>query len=293
MSLIQFENRLREYALLMRLDKPIGAFLLLWPTLWALWLAGQGQPARGVVVIFVLGVFLMRSAGCVINDIADRNFDPYVARTRQRPLAARRIAVREAVVVLIVLCLTAFALVSLLNTLTVLLSLPALALAISYPFMKRFHHLPQVHLGAAFGWSIPMAFAALTGAVPLLAWLLFAANVVWAVVYDTMYAMVDREDDLQVGTKSTAILFGARDRWIIGRLQLLLLVLLVLVGLLGGLGWAYYAGLFAATWFALYQQYLIRNREPDQCFKAFLNNNWFGLIIFCGIVLDFLPAMTS
>ncbi len=293
MSLIQFENRLREYALLMRLDKPIGAFLLLWPTLWALWLAGQGQPARGVVVIFVLGVFLMRSAGCVINDIADRNFDPYVARTRQRPLAARRIAVREAVVVLIVLCLTAFALVSLLNTLTVLLSLPALALAISYPFMKRFHHLPQVHLGAAFGWSIPMAFAALTGAVPLLAWLLFAANVVWSVVYDTMYAMVDREDDLQVGTKSTAILFGARDRWIIGRLQLLLLVLLVLVGLLGGLGWAYYAGLFAATWFALYQQYLIRNREPDQCFKAFLNNNWFGLIIFCGIVLDFLPAMTS
>ena len=293
MSLIQFENRLREYALLMRLDKPIGAFLLLWPTLWALWLAGQGQPARGVVVIFVLGVFLMRSAGCVINDIADRNFDPYVARTRQRPLAARRIAVREAVVVLIVLCLTAFALVSLLNTLTVLLSLPALALAISDPFMKRFHHLPQVHLGAAFGWSIPMAFAALTGAVPLLAWLLFAANVVWSVVYDTMYAMVDREDDLQVGPKSTAILFGARDRWIIGRLQLLLLVLLVLVGLLGGLGWAYYAGLFAATWFALYQQYLIRNREPDQCFKAFLNNNWFGLIIFCGIVLDFLPAMTS
>jgi len=293
MSLIQFENRLREYALLMRLDKPIGAFLLLWPTLWALWLAGQGQPARGVVVIFVLGVFLMRSAGCVINDIADRNFDPYVARTRQRPLAARRIAVREAVVVLIVLCLTAFALASLLNTLTVLLSLPALALAISYPFMKRFHHLPQVHLGAAFGWSIPMAFAALTGAVPLLAWLLFAANVVWSVVYDTMYAMVDREDDLQVGTKSTAILFGVRDRRIIGRLQLLLLVLLVLVGLLGGLGWAYYAGLFAATWFALYQQYLIRNREPGQCFKAFLNNNWFGLIIFCGIVLDFLPAMTS
>jgi 4-hydroxybenzoate polyprenyltransferase len=277
----------------MRLDKPIGAFLLLWPTLWALWLAGQGQPARGVVVIFVLGVFLMRSAGCVINDIADRNFDPYVARTRQRPLAARRIAVREAVVVLIVLCLTAFALVLLLNTLTVLLSLPALALAISYPFMKRFHHLPQVHLGAAFGWSIPMAFAALTGTVPLLAWLLFAANVVWSVVYDTMYAMVDREDDLQVGTKSTAILFGARDRRIIGRLQLVLLGLLILVGHLCGLGWAYYAGLFAATWFALYQQYLIRNREPGQCFKAFLNNNWFGLIIFCGIVLDFLPAMTS
>jgi len=293
MNFIQLENRLREYALLMRLDKPIGAFLLLWPTLWALWLAGQGQPARGVVVIFVLGVFLMRSAGCVINDIADRNFDPHVARTRQRPLAAQRITVREAVGVFIVLCLTAFALVLLLNTLTVLLSLPALALAISYPFMKRFHHLPQVHLGAAFGWSIPMAFAALTGTVPALAWLLFAANVVWSVVYDTMYAMVDREDDLQVGTKSTAILFGARDRWIIGRLQLVLLGLLILVGIVGGLGWAYYAGLFAATWFALYQQYLIRNREPGPCFQAFLNNNWFGLIIFCGIVLDRLPAMAS
>ena len=293
MNLIQLENRLREYALLMRLDKPIGAFLLLWPTLWALWLAGQGQPAKGVVVIFVLGVFLMRSAGCVINDIADRNFDPYVARTQQRPLAAQRLTVREAVVVFIALCLTAFALVLRLNTLTVLLSLPALALATSYPFMKRFHHLPQVHLGAAFGWSIPMAFAALTGGIPLLAWLLFAANVVWSVVYDTMYAMVDRDDDLQVGAKSTAILFGARDRQIIGRLQLLLLALLVLVGITGGLGWAYYTGLFAATWFALYQQYLIRNREPSQCFKAFLNNNWFGLIIFCGIVLDFLPAMAS
>ena len=293
MNLIQLENRLREYALLMRLDKPIGAFLLLWPTLWALWLAGQGQPAKGVVIIFVLGVFLMRSAGCVINDIADRNFDPYVARTRQRPLAAQRLTVREAAVVFIVLCLTAFALVLRLNTLTVLLSLPALALAISYPFMKRFHHLPQVHLGAAFGWSIPMAFAALTGGIPWLAWLLFAANVVWSVVYDTMYAMVDRDDDLQVGTKSTAILFGTRDRQIIGRLQLLLLALLVLVGIVGGLGWAYYTGLFAATWFALYQQYLIRNREPSQCFKAFLNNNWFGLIIFCGIVLDFLPAMAS
>ncbi len=293
MNLIQLENRLHEYALLMRLDKPIGAFLLLWPTLWALWLAGQGQPAKGVVVIFVLGVFLMRSAGCVINDIADRNFDPYVARTRQRPLAAQRLTVREAVVVFIVLCLAAFALVLRLNTLTVLLSLPALALAISYPFMKRFHHLPQVHLGAAFGWSIPMAFAALTGGIPLLAWLLFAANVVWSVVYDTMYAMVDRDDDLQLGTKSTAILFGTRDRQIIGRLQLLLLALLVLVGITGGLGWAYYTGLFAATWFALYQQYLIRNREPSQCFKAFLNNNWFGLIIFCGIVLDFLPAMAS
>lgn len=293
MNLIQLENRLHEYALLMRLDKPIGAFLLLWPTLWALWLAGQGQPAKGVVVIFVLGVFLMRSAGCVINDIADRNFDPYVARTRQRPLAAQRLTVREAVVVFIALCLTAFALVLRLNTLTVLLSLPALALATSYPFMKRFHHLPQVHLGAAFGWSIPMAFAALTGDIPLLAWLLFAANVVWSVVYDTMYAMVDRDDDLQVGAKSTAILFGARDRQIIGRLQLLLLALLVLVGITGELGWAYYTGLFAATWFALYQQYLIRNREPSQCFRAFLNNNWFGLIIFCGIVLDFLPAMAS
>lgn len=285
----QLENRLREYALLMRLDRPIGTFLLLWPTLWALWLAGRGQPEQKMVVVFVLGVFLMRSAGCVINDIADRNLDPYVERTRQRPLAAHRIAVREALWLFIGLCLGAFALVLLTNTLTILLSLVGIVLAASYPFIKRIHYLPQVHLGAAFGWSIPMAFAALTNTIPPLAWLLFAANVVWSVVYDTMYAMVDRKDDIQIGTKSSAILFGERDKLMIARLQIVLLVLLVVVGIVAGLGWTYYLSLFAAAWFALYQQYLIRNREPAECFKAFLNNNWFGLVIFCGILVDYLP----
>jgi 4-hydroxybenzoate polyprenyltransferase len=290
MNLMQLENRLREYALLMRLDRPIGTFLLLWPTLWALWLAGEGQPTQRVVVVFLLGVFLMRSAGCVINDIADRNLDPFVVRTHQRPLAAGRVSVREALWLFILLCLLAFALVLLMNKLTILLSLIGVMLAASYPFMKRFHHLPQIYLGAAFGWSIPMAFAALTNTVPPLAWLLFLANVVWSVIYDTMYAMVDREDDLQMGVKSAAILFGAQDKRIIARLQILLIILLILVGILAALGWAYYVGLFVAVWFALYQQYLIRERVPSECFRAFLNNNWFGLVVFCGILLDSLPA---
>ncbi|MEZ5581601.1 MAG: 4-hydroxybenzoate octaprenyltransferase [Candidatus Competibacteraceae bacterium] len=288
MNLAQLADRLSEYALLMRLDRPIGTFLLLWPTLWALWLAGQGQPNQHVVVVFLLGVLLMRSAGCVINDIADRHLDPFVARTRQRPLAAQRVSVREAFILFAVLCALAFSLVLTLNRLTLVLSVIGLALAVIYPFMKRFHYLPQVHLGTAFGWSIPMAYAALTDTVPLVAWLLFLANVVWSVVYDTMYAMVDREDDLQIGAKSSAILFGEDDLKIIARLQCIVLGLLVLVGLIADLGWAYYAGLFGALWFALYQQYLIRDREPAACFQAFLNNNWFGLVVFCGIVLDFL-----
>lgn len=290
MNFARLENHLYEYALLMRLDKPIGTFLLLWPTLWALWLAGRGQPTQNVVVVFVLGVFLMRSAGCVINDIADRHLDSFVARTRHRPLAAGRVSVREALVLFIVLCLAAFGLVLLMNRLTVLLSLVGVALAASYPFMKRIHHLPQVHLGAAFGWSVPMAFAAVTNSVPLVAWLLFATNVIWSVVYDTMYAMVDRDDDVQVGAKSSAILFGAQDKHIIAYLQLLLVALLLLIGIVMGLGLPYYLGLFAAVWFALYQQYLIRDRQPACCFKAFLNNNWFGLVVFCGIVLDYLPS---
>lgn len=289
MNYFRFADRPREYALLMRLDRPIGTFLLLWPTLWALWLAGQGQPEQGVVVVFILGVLLMRSAGCVFNDIADRNLDPHVARTRERPLAAQRVSVREALWLFIVLCLAAFGLVLLMNTLTILLSLVGIALTASYPFTKRFHYLPQAHLGVAFGWSIPMAYAALTGTVPGVAWLLFATNVVWSVVYDTMYAMVDREDDLKIGAKSTAILFGDRDKRIIGSLQTLLLALLALVGILTDLGWAYYLSLFGAAWFALYQQYLIRDRQPSDCFRAFLNNNWFGLVVFCGIVLNFLP----
>lgn len=289
MNFTRLENRINEYALLMRLDKPIGTFLLLWPTLWALWLAGQGQPPQKLVVVFILGVFLMRSAGCVINDIADRNLDPFVTRTQQRPLAAKRVSVLEALMLFGGLCVSAFALVLLTNRLTVMLSLVGAVLAASYPFMKRFHYFPQVHLGVAFGWSIPMAFAATTNQVPPVAWLLFTANVIWAVVYDTMYAMVDREDDLQIGAKSTAILFGTQDKRIIGYLQILLLGLLALVGILLKLGLVYYLGLFAAAWFALYQQYLIRHRQPAHCFNAFLNNNWFGLVVFCGILLNYLP----
>jgi 4-hydroxybenzoate polyprenyltransferase len=289
MNFTRLENRINEYALLMRLDKPIGTFLLLWPTLWALWLAGQGQPPQKLVLVFILGVFLMRSAGCVINDIADRNLDPFVARTQQRPLAAKRVSVLEALMLFGVLCVSAFGLVLLTNRLTVQLSLIGAVLAASYPFMKRFHYFPQVHLGMAFGWSIPMAFAATTNHVPPIAWLLFTANVIWAVVYDTLYAMVDREDDLQIGTKSTAILFGAQDKRIIGYLQIVLLGLLALVGILLELGLVYYLGLFAAAWFALYQQYLIRHRQPAHCFNAFLNNNWFGLMVFCGILLNYLP----
>ena len=289
MNVERLENRLREYGSLMRLHRPIGIYLLLWPTLWALWLAGDGQPPRGAVLVFALGVALMRSAGCVMNDIADRKFDPHVARTRDRPLAAGRVRLGEAVGLAVVLCLLAFALVLTQNALTVQLSFVGLALAASYPFMKRFHHFPQFHLGAAFGWGIPMAYAAVTGALPPVAWLLFLSNVIWSAVYDTQYAMVDREDDLKIGVKSTAILFGKRDKRIIGYLQLLLLAVLVAVGLLADRGWIYYLGLIAAAWLALYQQYLIRDRDPDGCFKAFLNNNGFGLVVFCGLLLDYLP----
>ena len=289
MTIELIEDRLREYALLMRLHRPIGIYLLLWATLWALWLAGAGQPPQGTVLVFVLGVVLMRSAGCVINDIADRDFDPHVARTRDRPLAAGRVTLAEAVALAVILCLLAFALVLTQNTLTIQLSFVGLALAVSYPLMKRVHHFPQFHLGAAFGWGIPMAYAAISNTLPPVAWLLFLANVLWAAIYDTEYAMVDREDDLKIGLKSTAIRFGEWDKRIIGYLQLTLLFLLVGIGLLNGCGGFYYLGLLIAGWLALYQQYLIRDRKPDDCFKAFLNNNAFGLAIFCGLLLDFLP----
>lgn len=292
MTIERFEDRLREYALLMRLHRPIGIYLLLWATLWALWLAGNGQPRRGTVLVFVLGVVLMRSAGCVINDIADRNFDPHVARTRDRPLAAGRVSLGEAVGLASLLCLLAFALVLTQNALTIQLSFVGLALAVSYPLMKRFHHFPQFHLGAAFGWGIPMAYAALTNSLPLVAWLLLLANMLWAAIYDTEYAMVDREDDLKIGLKSTAIRFGEWDRRIIGYLQLALLFLLIGIGLLTGRSGFYYLGVFVAAWLALYQQYLIRDRQPEGCFQAFLNNHLFGLAIFCGLLLDFLPKGT-
>jgi len=281
-------ERLHQYALLMRLHKPIGILLLLWPMLWALWIAATGHPDTRVLVVFVLGVVLMRSAGCVINDYADRNIDPHVRRTRERPIAAGRVTPREALVLFAVLCLVAFMLVLLMNRLTILLSLIGVLLAATYPFTKRYTHLPQVYLGAAFGWAVPMVFAAQTGAVPAIAWLIFIANVLWATVYDTMYAMVDREDDLRIGVKSTAILFGAADRLLIGLLQVLLMACLAWVGMRAGLGAMYYAGLAAAAVFALYQQYLIRARQPERCFQAFLNNNWFGATVFAGIAAHYL-----
>jgi 4-hydroxybenzoate polyprenyltransferase len=280
-------TRLRDYALLMRLDRPIGILLLLWPTLWGLWFAGEGRPDWRVLAVFVVGVVLMRSAGCVINDYADRGFDPHVARTRERPLAAGRVSPRAALVLFVVLCLAAFALVLTLNRLTILLSFAGAFLAASYPFLKRHTHLPQFYLGVAFGWGIPMAFAAQTGAVPPLAWVLFAANVCWSVAYDTAYAMVDREDDLKVGVKSTAILFGRYDRLFIGLFHALTLGLLAAAGVLAGRGFLYYVGLVAAALLALYQQYLIRDRARDHCFKAFLDNSRFGAAVFAGLALDY------
>jgi 4-hydroxybenzoate polyprenyltransferase len=281
-------ERLREYALLMRLDKPIGFFLLLWPTLWALLIAGEGRPDAQVLLVFILGVLLMRSAGCVINDFADTGIDRHVARTQNRPLAAGRISQVEAIVLFVLLCLAALGLVLLLNTLTVLMSLVGVLLAATYPFMKRLTYLPQVYLGAAFGWAVPMAFAAQTGSVPPVAWLLFTATVLWATAYDTMYAMVDRGDDLALGVKSTAILFGESDRQIIGVIQLMVLVCLVMVGVQVELGWLYYAGVGVAAGLAFYQQGLIRYREREECFRAFLNNNWFGAAVFVGLLMDYL-----
>jgi 4-hydroxybenzoate polyprenyltransferase len=280
--------RLREYALLVRLHRPIGILLLLWPTLWALWIAGAGQPDPLVLVVFVAGVVLMRSAGCAINDYADRRFDPHVRRTQDRPLAAGRIAPREALAVFVVLSLGAFALVLLLNRLTILLAFGGAALAAIYPYTKRHTHLPQVFLGAAFGWAVPMAFAAQTGTVPPVAWLIFLAALLWATIYDTMYAMVDRDEDRRIGVRSTAILFGDADRVILGVLQVLLFADLALIGLQVSLGTYYWLGLALAAALAVYHQYLIRDREPAACFQAFLNNNWLGAAVFAGIVLHYL-----
>lgn len=287
------KDRAYQYALLMRLDKPIGVFLLLWPTVWALWIAGQGQPDMGVTWVFVLGVVLMRSAGCVINDYADRDFDPHVKRTEGRPIAGGKVTPKEALILFAVLCLLAFALVLTMNWLTIALSLAGAVLAAVYPYMKRHTYLPQVFLGLAFGWAVPMAFAAQTGEVPVVAWLLLTATVLWATAYDSMYAMVDREDDIKIGVKSTAILFGDADRVIIGAIQAMLLFTLWLVGSKLELGLFYYLGLAAAAGLAGYQQYLIREREPAQCFKAFLNNNWFGVAVFAGLILHYAFATSG
>lgn len=281
-------EKLRLYAQLIRLDRPIGIYLLLWPTLWALWLAAQGFPDPKLLLIFIAGVVLMRSAGCAINDYADRHVDPHVARTKTRPLAAGLISAQEALWVFTLLVGAAFLLVLLLNWQTIALSVVAVLLAASYPFMKRWHHLPQVHLGAAFAWAIPMAFTAHTETMPpLSAWLLFLATLLWTTAYDTMYAMCDRDDDLKIGVKSSAILFGQHDRLIIGILQTLTLLLLGAVGWLNQLGNVYWLGLVAASGFALYQQWLIRHREPRASLQAFLNNHWFGMAVFLGLAFDY------
>ncbi|NOQ17041.1 MAG: 4-hydroxybenzoate octaprenyltransferase [Methyloprofundus sp.] len=280
-------DRLQQYWLLARFDKPIGILILLWPALWALWVASSGQPDLLVLTVIVVGVVLMRAAGCVINDYADRDFDPHVERTKLRPIAAGKVQPKEALIVFSVLCLTAFALVLLLNTYTILLSFGGAFLAASYPFMKRYTQLPQAYLGVAFGWAVPMSFAAQTNEVPAVAWVMYLAVVLWALVYDTMYAMVDKEDDLKIGVKSTAILFGEQDREIMAVLQVIILLLLVQVGRMQDLSWVYYTVLAAASGFFVYQQKLIFHRHKADCFKAFLNSNWFGLTLFVGFVLEF------
>jgi len=279
--------RLQQYWVLMRFDKPVGTFLLLWPTLWALWIAAGGVPDADVLIVFVAGVVLMRAAGCVINDYADRDIDSKVRRTRDRPITSGKIAPKSALVLFVALCLTAFGLVLTMNTLTIMLSFVAVLLAGVYPFMKRYTYLPQIFLGAAFGWAVPMVFAAQTGSIPNEAWLLFIATVLWATAYDTMYAMVDRDDDLRIGVKSTAILFGDGDRAIIGIIQALFFVVLLIVGQQLGLGLFFYGGLVLAGLLACYQQYLLRDRDILLCFRAFLNNNTFGAVIFIGIALHY------
>ncbi|PHS68878.1 MAG: 4-hydroxybenzoate octaprenyltransferase [Methylophaga sp.] len=287
----QREGMLRPYIQLMRLDKPIGILLLLWPTLSALWFAAEGLPDMTVLIVFILGVIIMRSAGCVINDYADRDFDGQVARTLNRPLALGLINPKDALILFCILGLIAFILVLQLNTLTLWMSLVGLFLAVTYPFMKRYTYLPQVYLGAAFGWAIPMAFAAQTNAVPVIAWLLFLANILWATAYDTFYAMADREDDMLAGVKSTAILFGEDDTLIVGILQLSFLAVMALIGHQQEMSFIYYLGLLLAAVFFVYQQKIIITREPAQCLQAFLNNNWVGAVLFCSIVVHYSLVM--
>ncbi len=280
-------ERLRQYALLTRIDRPIGTYLLLWPTLWALWLAAEGVPGLYVLFVFVLGTFLTRAAGCAINDFADRGIDAHVQRTSGRPLATGAIRAWEAPVLAAVLLLIAFALVLTLNRLTVYLAFGAAILAAIYPFSKRFTHLPQVFLGAAFSWAVPMAFAAQTGSVPPIAWLVFTVNLLWTVMYDTIYAMADKPEDLRIGVKSTAILFGDYDRHMVGVLQMLTAIGLAMIGLRFELGGFYFTGVLVAVALFGYQQFIMHDRVPAHCFRAFLNNAWVGLAVLLGIVLDY------
>ncbi|NOY66597.1 MAG: 4-hydroxybenzoate octaprenyltransferase [Gammaproteobacteria bacterium] len=282
-----WRERLYQYYLLTRLNRPVGIYLLLWPTLTALWIAAEGFPDWGVLIVFSSGVILMRSAGCVINDYADRKIDPEVERTVDRPIASGKVSPREALILFSALALLAFMLVLFMNDLTIYLSFGAIVLAGIYPFMKRYTYLPQIFLGAAFAWAIPMAFAAQTGGIPAVAWILFIATVLWATAYDTMYAMVDRDDDIKIGVKSTAILFGDLDRVIIAVIQVMVIISLVMLGQRLELDFYFYTGLLVASGLAVYQQYLIRDRQRDKCFKAFLNNHWFGLAVFVGVMLSY------
>ena len=278
------------YIQLMRLDRPIGTLLLLWPTLWAVWVAGDGSPSLRTFVVFTLGVIVMRAAGCVINDYADRDFDGHVTRTKGRPLATGAVTSKQALALFAGLVFAAFVLVLFVNRFTFWLSFVGLGLAMLYPFTKRFTFMPQIFLGAAFSWAIPMAFAAETGELPPAAWLLYTANLLWTVAYDTQYAMVDREDDLKIGIRSTAILFGDADRLMIALLQGMAVFTLYMLGHRLGLSWAYWLGVAAAAGLFVYQFLLTKERQPAECFKAFLNNQWAGMAIFAGLLLHYLLA---
>lgn len=284
---VELLNQMRQYGRLMRLDRPIGIWLLLWPTLWALWIASEGRPTPRVFIVFALGVIVMRSAGCVMNDFADRNIDGAVARTRDRPLATGQVTAVEAIVLFVALALIAVALVLTLDRLTQMLAVVGAALTVLYPFTKRFIAAPQLILGAAFGWGVPMAFAAETGEIPRLAWLIFLTAVIWGVIYDTMYAMADREDDRKIGVKSTAILFGSADVFIVTMLQIVMLLALLLIGAAAKLDGWYTGGVLVAAAFMFYQFFLIRDRDPAGCVQAFLNNRFVGASVFIGILLDY------
>jgi len=283
----KIRDRAQQYWILARFDKPIGILILLWPALWAIWIASSGQPNILVLTVICLGVVLMRAAGCVINDYADRNIDPHVERTKLRPIASGKVKPKEALALFGVLCVSAFVLVLMLNQYTIMLSFGGVFLAASYPFMKRYTQLPQAYLGIAFGWAVPMSFAAQSNEIPAVAWLMYLATALWALVYDTMYAMVDKEDDLKIGVKSTAILFGDKEREIMAILQIIIMLLLVQIGRMQDLSWIYYVALLCASGFFVYQQKLIFYRENADCFKAFLNSNLFGFTIFVGLVLEF------
>lgn len=282
-------EKLSVYARLVRLDKPVGIFLLLWPTMWALFIASNGIPTIKHLVLFTLGVVLMRSAGCAINDYADRNIDPLISRTRKRPIASGELEPEEGLFVFALLVFIAFLLVLFLNRLTFYFAIGGALLAATYPFMKRIHFLPQVHLGIAFAWSVPMAFTAVSNDYPPpIAWLIFTCAVVWTTAYDTMYAMADREEDIKIGVKSTAILFGPLDKFAVGLMQLLVIVCLILIGINEKLNWVYYVGISVGVGFFIYQQILIKHRFADRCFFAFSNNQYFGLVIFIGILGHYL-----